>query len=67
MVCMTFLERKAQRTTHYKKYVEGWKLQDCIACNGSGYYDHDGSPECESCNGTGKQKYDSRLKETHHG
>jgi hypothetical protein len=25
----------------------------CIACNGSGHYDHDGAPKCASCNGTG--------------
>jgi DnaJ-class molecular chaperone len=27
--------------------------QTCIACNGSGRYDHDGSPPCGQCNGTG--------------
>lgn len=27
----------------------------CIACNGSGRYDHHGSPKCNACNGTGKQ------------
>lgn len=27
----------------------------CIACNGSGHYDHNGSPACDSCNGTGKE------------
>ena len=26
----------------------------CTACNGSGYYDHNGSPPCGACNGTGK-------------
>lgn len=25
----------------------------CGACNGSGYYDHNGSPKCVACNGTG--------------
>ena len=28
----------------------------CVSCNGSGYYDHDGSPECGACNGAGKQR-----------
>lgn len=28
----------------------------CTACNGSGHYDHDGSPTCTSCAGTGKQR-----------
>ena len=26
----------------------------CIACNGSGRYDHNRSPKCSSCEGTGK-------------
>lgn len=25
----------------------------CTACNGSGYYDHNGSPRCGACNGKG--------------
>lgn len=29
----------------------------CTACNGSGYYDHNGSPRCGACNGTGKEIY----------
>ena len=28
--------------------------EKCLACNGSGYYDHNGSPPCWSCEGTGK-------------
>ena len=27
----------------------------CMACNGSGTYDHVGSPPCMICNGTGKE------------
>lgn len=27
----------------------------CYACNGSGRYDHNGSPTCGACNGTGKE------------
>lgn len=30
----------------------------CSACNGSGRYDHNGSPKCSSCNGTGKDLVD---------
>lgn len=26
----------------------------CVACNGTGYYDHTGSPPCSACNGTEK-------------
>lgn len=32
------------------------KPEKCIACNGSGRYDHNGSPKCASCNGTGINK-----------
>jgi len=53
----SFKTRKQQRTEHYKKYVHGWKLRPCLACNGSGYYDNDGSPECSSCDGTGMERY----------
>lgn len=53
----SFHERKEYRRQYYMKYVYGWKTRKCIACNGSGYYDHNGSPPCGSCNGTGKEKY----------
>jgi len=29
------------------------KRKICIACNGTGKYDHNNSPKCGSCNGTG--------------
>lgn len=54
---MTWEERKKERVEHYKKYVYKWKLRDCLACNGSGHYDHVGAPPCGSCNGTGKERY----------
>lgn len=54
---MTFAERKKERTEYYEKHVKGWKLRDCSACSGSGYYDHDGSPACGACDGTGKERY----------
>jgi hypothetical protein len=53
---MTYRERKQYRKEHYDKYVHGWILQTCTACNGSGYYDHNGSTECGCCDGTGKER-----------
>lgn len=53
----TFSERKEQRKRHYENYVKGWKLRTCLSCNGSGYYDHDGSPDCGFCEGTGKERH----------
>lgn len=52
-----FYERKQHRTEYYFKYEFGWKLRDCGACNGSGRYDHNGSPKCSCCDGTGKERY----------
>ena len=52
----TWLERKAARRAHYDRYVRGWRLVMCIACMGSGRYDHNGSPPCSSCEGTGKER-----------
>lgn len=54
---MTFHQRKAHRTQLYFRFVYGWKQRKCRACNGSGYYDHNGSPECGACDGTGKEVY----------
>lgn len=53
----TFSERKAQRTDHYRRFVHGWKQRPCTACDGSGYYDNDGSPPCGACDGTGKELF----------
>ena len=53
----TFRERKQTRKEYYEKYVRGWKERPCVACNGTGYYDHNGSPPCGACEGTGKEKY----------
>jgi len=53
---MTYLERKEERKKYYNKYVKGWKNIKCIACNGNGRYDNNGSPKCSSCEGTGKIK-----------
>jgi DnaJ-class molecular chaperone len=54
---MTFEERKESRKEWYLKYLYGWKLRKCTACNGSGYYDSDDSPSCDACEGTGKERY----------
>jgi DnaJ-class molecular chaperone len=36
--------------------------QKCYACNGSGYYDSNGSPPCGACDGTGlEHPYDFRV------
>ena len=52
-----FHKRKKQRKEFYEKYLKGWRLKTCVACNGTGYYDSNGSPNCVSCNGTGKVRY----------
>lgn len=54
---MDFKERKQQRIKYFETNVKGWKQRPCIACNGSGYYDDNGSPKCGACKGTGKEKY----------
>lgn len=55
----TFHERKAERTAYLTKYVYGWKLVKCVACNGSGFYDYGRNgktPKCSGCDGTGKTR-----------
>ena len=49
--------RKRARTVYFLNFVYGWKLRNCTACGGSGYYDSDGSPDCGACGGTGKERY----------
>lgn len=48
----SFYWDKARRTEHYLRFEFGHKLQKCGACNGSGRYDHNGSPRCGCCEGT---------------
>ena len=48
--------RKAGRKRRYETQVHGWKLVRCIACDGSGRYDNNGSPKCGACGGTGKTR-----------
>lgn len=59
---MTFYERKQARKEYYESQVKGWKLRPCSACNGSGYYDHNDSPECGACDGSGKERYNPLKK-----
>lgn len=49
-------QRKAQRKEYFEKFVKGRKLEKCISCNGSGYYDSNNSPKCGACDGTGKTR-----------
>jgi DnaJ-class molecular chaperone len=50
-----FNERKAFRRQHYYRFVYGWRLRPCSACNGSGRYDSWRNPRCGACDGTGKE------------
>ena len=54
---MDFHQRKQARREHYERFVAGWKMRRCGACDGSGRYDNTGSPKCGSCGGTGKERY----------
>lgn len=49
------MDRKKRRTLFYETFVKGWKLKECSACGGSGYYDNHGC-SCYLCNGTGKER-----------
>jgi len=53
---MTFRQRKQERKEFWEKYIFGWILIACTACNGSGKYDSFGSPKCECCEGKGRIK-----------
>jgi DnaJ-class molecular chaperone len=58
---MDFYDRKKIRTEYYFKFVYKWKLKECVACNGSGWYDscdkYGDSIPCGACEGTGKERY----------
>lgn len=49
---MNYSERKMQRKKKYFS-LHGVKKQICSACNGTGYYDMNGSPPCCACKGKG--------------
>ncbi|WP_019012121.1 hypothetical protein [Deinococcus aquatilis] len=51
----TFHDRKAERTALYPERI-GYRLSYCMACNGSGHYDHNGSPRCGACGGSGLER-----------
>jgi len=45
-----------------RQLAEMKKNNICISCNGTGYYDSDGSPECGICDGTGKADNESKAE-----
>lgn len=47
----TFHQRKQERVQR-----AALPTIKCVACNGSGRYDHNGSPPCGCCEGTGKER-----------
>jgi DnaJ-class molecular chaperone len=49
-----FYKRKKERTEYYFNHIYKIKKVICGACNGSGKYDHNGSPNCGACNGEGR-------------
>jgi RecJ-like exonuclease len=49
-----FLKEKLDRAIFRLMFQYGHKKMPCDACNGSGHYDDNGSPNCGSCEGTGK-------------
>lgn len=49
----SYLVKKFERIISYYTYEFGYKKEECSACAGSGYYDHNGSPDCGACDGTG--------------
>lgn len=55
----SFYRHKAFRTEMFLSFKFGHKKTQCTACNGSGRYDHNGSPSCASCDGTGAETYKS--------
>ena len=63
-----FYQRKAERITYYKNFVEGWKLIICGACSGSGYYDYSRggrTPKCAYCEGKGKVRVSPEEYQRH--
>jgi len=64
---MTFHKRKQERTRYFETYVKGWKLETCVACNGSGYYDNGNpNPPCGACEGTGKYRVKPKIIKTNY-
>lgn len=57
---------KIIRSEDFYRFTYGMVDNYCIACNGSGYYDHNGSPPCGSCEGTGREKREGDKHKTLH-
>lgn len=51
-----FLVKKAERSVYFLRFEFGQVKVKCVACNGSGRYDHNGSPACGACDGSGKER-----------
>ena len=47
-------KRKNERINHFNKHIKNWRLRDCGACSGSGYYC---GRACGACDGSGKERY----------
>jgi hypothetical protein len=47
---------KVDRIRSFWRYRWRYRNERCGACNGSGRYDNDGSPDCGSCEGTGVER-----------
>lgn len=61
--------REQWRNEHFRRRLKPWQkwaTVKCGACNGSGHYDHNGSPPCGACDGTGTERaiIDTREKAT---
>jgi len=50
-----YWRQKLCRTLYFLRFEYGHVQRRCTACNGSGYYDHNGSPDCGCCDGSGKE------------
>lgn len=53
----SYRQRKAERVAEALRQAEFRNTHErcrCYSCNGSGHYDHNGSPRCAACNGTGR-------------
>jgi hypothetical protein len=53
---MNFHDEKDRRRIYYARFIYGHRLVQCVACAGSGRYDHNGSPQCGACGGKGKTR-----------
>lgn len=51
----SWADRKVARIITF--WQRQWRVKQapCMACNGSGYYDHDDSPVCSACEGSKRE------------